>query len=70
MGMKHSNSNIALQAIEFWSTVCEVETDIDIEYEEVLQQWFFFYYYRPNYISVLFEGSSSRLLRVEILYSI
>ncbi|KAI0092262.1 armadillo-type protein [Irpex rosettiformis] len=27
MGMKHSDEQIALQAIEFWSTVCETETE-------------------------------------------
>lgn len=28
--MRHSNSQIALQAIEFWSTVCEIEIDIEM----------------------------------------
>ena len=35
MGMKHSEETIALQAIEFWSTVCEVETDLAWEASEV-----------------------------------
>ena len=33
-GMKHENSNVALQAIEFWSTVCEEEYDIIQDNEE------------------------------------
>ncbi|KAI9203949.1 karyopherin Kap95 [Polychytrium aggregatum] len=37
-GMKHENENIALQAIEFWSSVCEVEWSImyenDLDYED------------------------------------
>ncbi len=35
MGMKHSEEKIALQAIEFWSTVCELETDLAWEASEV-----------------------------------
>ena len=35
MGMKHSEEAIALQAIEFWSTVCEAETDLAWEAAEV-----------------------------------
>lgn len=35
MGMKHEDQNIALQAIEFWSTVCESELDIEEEVEDV-----------------------------------
>ncbi len=36
MGMKHENEKVALQAVEFWSTVCDVELDLaaDEEYEE------------------------------------
>jgi importin subunit beta-1 len=30
-GMKHDNENVALQAIEFWSTVCELENDYEYE---------------------------------------
>ncbi len=33
--MKNENQNIALQAVEFWSTVCEVELDIEEIIEEV-----------------------------------
>ncbi|KAI0070966.1 ARM repeat-containing protein [Panus rudis PR-1116 ss-1] len=34
MGMKHSEEAIALQAIEFWSTVCEIEADLQWEAQE------------------------------------
>ncbi len=35
MGMKHQDEQIALQAIEFWSTVCETETEYAWEAAEV-----------------------------------
>ncbi|KAJ3482200.1 hypothetical protein NLI96_g7140 [Meripilus lineatus] len=34
MGMKHNDESIALQAIEFWSTVCEIETELAWELAE------------------------------------
>ncbi|CDO70451.1 hypothetical protein BN946_scf184999.g92 [Trametes cinnabarina] len=34
MGMKHSEPEIALQAIEFWSTVCELESELAWEASE------------------------------------
>jgi importin subunit beta-1 len=33
--MKHHEENIALQAVEFWSTVCEEEIELAIEAAEV-----------------------------------
>ena len=33
--MKHSDERVALQAIEFWSTVCEEEVDLALEAQEV-----------------------------------
>ena len=33
-GMRSSESRVSLQAIEFWSTVCDIEIDINMEYEE------------------------------------
>ena len=33
--MKHPNEQIALQAVEFWSTVCEEEIELAIEAAEV-----------------------------------
>jgi importin subunit beta-1 len=35
LGMRSSESNVALQAIEFWSTVCDEEIDIIVENTEV-----------------------------------
>ncbi|KJA12582.1 hypothetical protein HYPSUDRAFT_1094767, partial [Hypholoma sublateritium FD-334 SS-4] len=34
VGMKHPDERVALQAIEFWSTVCEEEGDLAIEAQE------------------------------------
>ncbi|PAV15828.1 ARM repeat-containing [Pyrrhoderma noxium] len=34
LGMKHSEDTIALQAVEFWSTVCEEEIELAIEAAE------------------------------------
>ena len=33
--MKHPDERVALQAVEFWSTVCEEEVDLAIEAQEV-----------------------------------
>lgn len=33
--MKHSDDSVALQAIEFWSTVCDEEIELAIEAQEV-----------------------------------
>ncbi|KAI0717699.1 ARM repeat-containing protein [Cerioporus squamosus] len=38
MGMKHSEERIAHQAIEFWSTVCELESDLAWEASEVSER--------------------------------
>lgn len=35
MGMRHAEEPVALQAIEFWATVCEEEIELAIEAEEV-----------------------------------
>lgn len=35
MGMKHSDERVALQAVEFWSTVCEEEVELAVEAQEV-----------------------------------
>ncbi|KAF7320805.1 Importin N-terminal domain-containing protein [Mycena chlorophos] len=34
VGMKHPDERVALQAVEFWSTVCEEEIDLAIEAQE------------------------------------
>ncbi|CAK5271145.1 unnamed protein product [Mycena citricolor] len=34
VGMKHHDERVALQAVEFWSTVCEEEVDLAIEAQE------------------------------------
>lgn len=33
-GMKHENEKVALQAVEFWSTVCDEEIALSVEIEE------------------------------------
>lgn len=33
--MKHPDERVAIQAIEFWSTVCEEEVDLALEAQEV-----------------------------------
>ena len=35
MGMRHPDEPVALQAIEFWATVCEEEIDLAAEAQEV-----------------------------------
>lgn len=35
VGMKHPDERVALQAVEFWSTVCEEEVELSIEAQEV-----------------------------------
>ncbi|THH30317.1 hypothetical protein EUX98_g3876 [Antrodiella citrinella] len=37
MGMKHTEDTIALQAIEFWSTVCEIEAELAWELSEATE---------------------------------
>ncbi|KAG7087450.1 hypothetical protein E1B28_013416 [Marasmius oreades] len=34
VGMKHSDERVALQAVEFWSTVCEEEVELALEAQE------------------------------------
>jgi importin subunit beta-1 len=38
MGMRHHQEPVALQAIEFWSTVCEEEIELSVEAQEVCLQ--------------------------------
>jgi hypothetical protein len=35
MGMKHSDEWVALQVVEFWTTVCEEEIELTHEAQEV-----------------------------------
>ncbi|XAO21794.1 hypothetical protein I312_100550 [Cryptococcus bacillisporus CA1280] len=37
MGMKHAEEPVALQAIEFWSTVCEEEIELTAQAQDALQ---------------------------------
>lgn len=37
LGMKHHDEKVALQAVEFWSTVCEEEIDVNLEIQEALE---------------------------------
>ena len=39
--MKHADERVAMQAVEFWSTVCQEEVDLAIEAEEVSNRSFF-----------------------------
>jgi importin subunit beta-1 len=34
LGMRHENEQVALQAVEFWSTICEIEFDRKLAAEE------------------------------------
>ena len=34
LGMRHENEKVVLQAIEFWSTICEIEYDRSVEISE------------------------------------
>ncbi|KAK0463208.1 armadillo-type protein [Desarmillaria tabescens] len=36
VGMKHSDERVALQAVEFWSTVCEEEVELALEAQEAI----------------------------------
>jgi hypothetical protein len=35
VGMKHADERVALQAVEFWTTVCEEEVELAAEANEV-----------------------------------
>jgi importin subunit beta-1 len=37
--MKHSDERVALQAVEFWTTVCEEEVELAAEANEVCSRW-------------------------------
>jgi importin subunit beta-1 len=37
--MKNADERVALQAIEFWSTVCEEEVELAIEAQDVCYLW-------------------------------
>ncbi|CAA7262120.1 unnamed protein product [Cyclocybe aegerita] len=37
VGMKHPDERVALQAVEFWSTVCEEEVDLALEAQEAAE---------------------------------
>ncbi|KAJ3366904.1 karyopherin beta, partial [Kappamyces sp. JEL0680] len=34
LGMRHDNEQVALQAIEFWSTICEIEYDRNLSIQD------------------------------------
>lgn len=37
--MKHNDERVALQAVEFWTTVCEEEVELAAEANEVCPWW-------------------------------
>ena len=37
LGMKHADEQVALQAVEFWSTVCDEEIELALEAEEAAE---------------------------------
>lgn len=37
LGMKHEDERVSLQAVEFWSTVCDEEIDVAMENQEALE---------------------------------
>jgi importin subunit beta-1 len=37
LGMKHADESVALQAVEFWSTVCDEEIELALEAEEAAE---------------------------------
>ncbi|KAH8915998.1 ARM repeat-containing protein [Atractiella rhizophila] len=37
LGMKHTDERIAIQAVEFWSTVCDEELELSLEAEEAAE---------------------------------
>lgn len=37
LGMKHADEQVALQAVEFWSTVCDEEVELALEAEEAAE---------------------------------
>lgn len=47
VGMKHADERVALQAVEFWSTVCEEEIELALEAQEVRLSRFFISPERP-----------------------
>ena len=36
LGMRHDNEKVVLQAIEFWSTICEIEYERKLANEDVI----------------------------------
>jgi len=50
--MKSEHDEIALQGIEFWSTVCDEEVDLGIELHEVAWLWPTFYFVAFIYLYI------------------
>ena len=61
--MKSDNEGVALQAVEFWSTICEEETDLAMEMADVRRV---FSFSCPFLVVLSFEILSFDRLRLQV----
>lgn len=55
LGMKHANESVALQAIEFWSTVCEEEIELSMDAQDAAA-----YGEQPDRVSHFFARAATQ----------